>query len=60
MSETVSQAVARVQAPAEMIAEIPASCTCFWVHSARWVRVGPKEDCPWHTWETPWSAERKW
>jgi hypothetical protein len=37
----------------QAIAEIPASCTCTWALSRaglqHWQRIGPKEDCPWHT-----------
>jgi hypothetical protein len=31
--------------------EIPDACTCTWSWGPpafRWVRIGVKEDCPWH------------
>ncbi len=31
--------------------EIPSACTCTWSWGPpgfRWVRIGVKEDCPWH------------
>ena len=34
------------------ISDIPESCMCTWTWGPpawRWVRIGAKEDCPWHT-----------
>ena len=39
-------------ASAAAISMIPASCTCAWSWGApawRWVRIGAREDCPWHS-----------
>jgi len=32
--------------------DVPESCTCQWLYltaPARWVRVGWRRGCPWHT-----------
>lgn len=37
---------------ADQTRDIPSSCTCLWTWGPpefRWIRIGPKEDCPWHT-----------